>query len=236
MKAQLLEDIGDSLPPAPPQPAQATTPQDTEVWTPAPPLSDPCPSDAAPTWSAAAAPAYAPPEDTPDWFDRWGRRAAAGTAILLATLAVSGAGLWLYKESKVDQSLSVLAKAPIPARRPLPAPAAHATQLPPEADLPPRVADLPPPQADNQEAAPAIAAAPETIRKRAPTPLSRAAAAAPMQPKARSGSGKPGRTAPLAETLRLCRAAGYHAAKCVQLDCTATQYGLACKGARNVRR
>jgi hypothetical protein len=162
---------------------------------------------------------------------------------LLAALAVSGAGLWLYNESKVEQSLSVLAKAPIPARRALPAPAAHATQPPPAADLPPRVADLPqhvadlpPPQADSPEAAPAIAAPAETIRKRTPAALPRTAAAAPMQPKARSASGKPARTAPLAETLRLCRAAGYHAAKCVQLDCTATQYGLACKGARNVRR
>ncbi|MYN09249.1 hypothetical protein [Pseudoduganella aquatica] len=171
---------------------------------------------------------------------------------MLATLAVGGAGLWLYKESKVEQSLSVLARAPIPARHAMPAPAAHAqasdTQYAQQAlatqpaaataaaaDAPPLLAALPPPQAGSQEAPPAIASAPDRIRKRASAPRSRTASAA-AQLKVKSAIDKPGRTAPLAETLRLCRAAGYHAAKCVQLDCTATQYGLACKGARNVRR
>lgn len=35
---------------------------------------------------------------------------------------------------------------------------------------------------------------------------------------------------PLAETLRQCRAAGYHATMCIQRGCTATKFGLACRG------
>jgi len=33
-----------------------------------------------------------------------------------------------------------------------------------------------------------------------------------------------------AETLRQCRAAGYHATKCMQRGCVATKFGLACRG------
>jgi len=35
---------------------------------------------------------------------------------------------------------------------------------------------------------------------------------------------------PLAETLRLCRAAGYHATACLKRGCEATRFGLACRG------
>jgi hypothetical protein len=34
----------------------------------------------------------------------------------------------------------------------------------------------------------------------------------------------------LAETLRQCRAAGYHATLCIKRGCTATKFGLACRG------
>lgn len=33
-----------------------------------------------------------------------------------------------------------------------------------------------------------------------------------------------------AETLRQCRAAGYHASQCLQRGCVATKFGLACRG------
>lgn len=35
---------------------------------------------------------------------------------------------------------------------------------------------------------------------------------------------------PLSETLRLCRAAGYHASACMKRGCAATRFGLVCKG------
>lgn len=35
---------------------------------------------------------------------------------------------------------------------------------------------------------------------------------------------------PLAETLRLCRAAGYHATACLKRGCEATRFGLVCRG------
>jgi hypothetical protein len=35
---------------------------------------------------------------------------------------------------------------------------------------------------------------------------------------------------PLAETLRLCRAAGYHATACIKRGCEATRFGLVCRG------
>jgi hypothetical protein len=34
----------------------------------------------------------------------------------------------------------------------------------------------------------------------------------------------------LADTLKQCRALGYHAAQCLKRGCTTTRYGLACKG------
>eukprot|EP01034_Spumella_vulgaris_P003935 gene3935-5037_t len=102
-----------------------------DSWVPPPHSADPWTSGAPPVWNVPREPAYAAAPDEPAWFERWGRRAATGTAILLATLAVGGAGLWLYDENRVDKSLSVLAKAPIPARQYKAAPAAptrHATQ------------------------------------------------------------------------------------------------------------
>ena len=68
-----------------------------------------------------------------------------------------------------------------------------------------------------------------------------AAAAAPAQRPAQNGQQQNGQQqngqqqaaaaeAPLAETLRLCRAAGYHAAACMKRRCEATRYGLVCRG------
>lgn len=192
-------------------------------------------------------PGRAPAADDPDWFERWGRRAATGTAALLATLAVAGAGLWVYNENKVDKSLSVLAQAPIPARPALPAPGART--LPAPAIAPPTAAAAAagpqaPALAATQAAAPAPLAGstevpaisePPQRTERAGQPRTRSVASRTKTPpaaavQAKYASQKPERAGALTETLRQCRAAGYHAAQCVQLGCTATQYGLACKG------
>lgn len=273
MKAQLLEDIGDSHPPLPPpvlaHAAQVEAGPDHNTASNPPAQSAPRPSNAAPSSSAATASARLPPQvapqAAPDRLARWGRRTASGTAVLLLVVAVSGAGFWWYKERKVDQALSVLARAPMPARHVPTASAALAQASDPQAAqqaLPPPtmpvapaateplqpVADTPPPLADDQHQnqdqsqdqtqdqnpAPPIAATTEAMRRNKPSARTSATSAAPTA--ARSGHGNTRRNGPLAETLRLCRAAGYHAAQCIQLDCTATQYGLACKGARNVRR
>lgn len=55
----------------------------------------------------------------------------------------------------------------------------------------------------------------ETARKEA----ARLAAARAAEPEAQR-----------AETLRQCRAAGYHASQCLQRGCVATKFGLACRG------
>lgn len=58
----------------------------------------------------------------------------------------------------------------------------------------------------------------DAARKEA-TRLAAARAAAAAEPAAQQ-----------AETLRQCRAAGYHAAQCVKRGCVATKFGLACRG------
>ena len=99
-----------------------------------------------------------------------------------------------------------------------------------------------------QAAAPTEKPAPATPRERTrkrqtaaaaaldATAAARAKAARATQARAQYASERSERSDPLKETLRQCRAAGYHAAKCVQLGCTATQYGLACKGAASAQR
>jgi hypothetical protein len=216
---------------------------------------------------------------------------------VLATLSIGGAGLWLYNETKMDKSLSVLAKAPIPARQLRPAPSIPpqpgatqaalaapagtpaatplaaappelansaipaspatlaepaATAAAPPADPAPRLAGSAPEKDAGQETNEAGAAPElERPRKRAAA-KSKAAPAAPPQARYASENtrrqdksaraGRPERDSgmasgdPLKETLRQCRAAGYHAARCVQLGCNATKYGLVCKGGTAARR
>lgn len=43
-------------------------------------------------------------------------------------------------------------------------------------------------------------------------------------------AGQPAAAGTLAETLRLCRAAGYHANACIKRGCEATRFGLVCRG------
>jgi hypothetical protein len=101
-----------------------------------------------------------------------------------------------------------------------------------------------------------VAAAPEkrsppAVKKPAPTParervLARAPAAPAFTPPAFPPAARavpapavPTRSAPdpeldpespLAETLRMCRAAGYHATACLKRGCEATRFGLVCRG------
>ncbi|MBQ5950298.1 hypothetical protein KBW98_22660, partial [Massilia sp. ST3] len=61
----------------------------------------------------------------------------------------------------------------------------------------------------------------------APPAVVRAEAASPQAP-ARADT--PPADGALAETLRQCRAAGYHATLCIKRGCSATKFGLACRG------
>lgn len=153
--------------------------------------------------------------DTTDWFDRWGRKFAGGLAVLVAALLLAGAGIWLYSENKLDTTLQVLAKAPIPARQaklvsaPLPLEASTVT------------ATAPAPEQALPTPAGTVLGAEETSKR---------AAKKAANTRAKDHDASPTRANTLSETLRLCRAEGYHAARCVQLACKATRYGLACKG------
>lgn len=70
-------------------------------------------------------------------------------------------------------------------------------------------------QPDTRKPAPKQAR--EAPLARAPAPPARAVAAPDPQ-------------SPLSETLRLCRAAGYHATACLKRGCEATRFGLVCRG------
>lgn len=72
-----------------------------------------------------------------------------------------------------------------------------------------------------RKAAPASTPKPARERVLARAPAVPARSAPPSQPEAES---------PLAETLRLCRAAGYHATACLKRGCEATRFGLVCRG------
>lgn len=78
-------------------------------------------------------------------------------------------------------------------------------------------------------AAPAKRTRPET--KKPPKPArERAAPPAPAVPARTVSAEQPDPESPLAETLRLCRAAGYHATACLKRGCEATRFGLVCRG------
>ena len=79
-------------------------------------------------------------------------------------------------------------------------------------------------------AAPAKRTRPET-RKPSPKPARETAVArAPAPPARQVSAEQPDPESPLAETLRLCRAAGYHATACLKRGCEATRFGLVCRG------
>lgn len=167
-------------------------------------------------------------ENEPHWFDRWGRQAATWSACLVMASLLAGGGLWLYRESRIDSTLVLVAENSLPARQadptavmPTPAPApATATSAEP----------------DTQAVAPSA----ETLVLATP---SRPVASKPLQLKQKRVSTRPhpkaadlpaeleaARTRQLADTLKQCRAMGYHAAQCLKRGCVMTKYGLACKG------
>ncbi len=58
----------------------------------------------------------------------------------------------------------------------------------------------------------------------------RVVAPVPAPPTRTVSAEQPDPESPLAETLRLCRAAGYHATACLKRGCEATRFGLVCRG------
>jgi hypothetical protein len=258
MKTQLLEDIGESLPqpdiPPPNDAPAAGDEQQPSLASAAPPAS----SRRAGTWrqrnadsgASAEPPVAAPrrpppperplfrpgadpladvwavanPETGPTWFQRRGRRTVAWTGALAAVLLMAGGAAWLYRESTTDQALASLASA-----------TQHTTALraalryvqpidvaPSELALerPRFIAELPD-----------FAPTPEPVKRvRKPIPvIAKVVRKAPPPPPPRPDPAKV-RADRMAETLRQCRAAGYHAEACVKRGCVATPYGIACKG------
>lgn len=105
---------------------------------------------------------------------------------------------------------------------------------------PPAMADQATPRAA------AAAARPDAPRVQKPAPKRTSerhvAAATPIKPtpqaskervsapRASQAAAQPPSESPLSETLRLCRAAGYHATACLKRGCEATRFGLVCRG------
>lgn len=208
----------------------AAEPSQEPVFTAAPPPPPPPPLSPQPDLHTldpdplAESWAIANPDNDRTWFDRWGRRAAAWSAGLAGLVLVAGGAAWLYTETKTDQALAVASAAldaPVPA---------SVTRAPIElvepvdvqpSELAPLAMDF---QAEVPDFAPARAAAkPPRSRVRAVAKAPRRAAPPPPDPAAI-------REAQMAETLRQCRAAGYHAEQCIKRGCVATPYGIACKG------
>jgi hypothetical protein len=158
------------------------------------------------------------------WISRWGRIATWCIALVLVGL-VAGGAFWLYNESKINQTMSMLAKDPLPPRPNHPPPALAATQPAPaiEPAIPPAIAVAPPAEEAPRAEISAPPQAPPAVPQRTSRKLSQKTAPASVTP-------EPDRAQLWAETLKQCRAAGYHAAKCARLGCTTTKYGLSCKG------
>ncbi|MCC6069785.1 hypothetical protein ACFSQU_02495 [Massilia sp. GCM10020059] len=256
MKTQLLEDIGEnhSVPIIPPKnvapaPANGTPPpaaapsQEADKW-----RAGPWRQRASAPLGEGAAPAYAAPEPSdppihtldpdplaecwaianpdiePAWYERWGRRAAAWSAALAALVLVAGGAAWMYKETKTDQALAVASAAldaPVPGyvtRAPL------RTVEPIDVPASELALDTPGFEAEVPDFSPTpVAAKPARSRVRAVAKAPRRVAAPPPDPAAV-------RESKMAETLRQCRAAGYHAEQCIKRGCVATPFGIACKG------
>jgi hypothetical protein len=169
--------------------------------------------------------ATVPPAPQPNWLIRWGR-IATWCIVLLITTLVAGGAFWLYNESKIDQTMSMLAKDPLPPRPNHPPPALAATPPAPAIEQPaiaPAIAVAPPTEEAPRAEISAPPQAPPAVPQRTSRKLSQKTAPASVTP-------EPDRAQLWAETLKQCRAAGYHAAKCARLGCTTTKYGLSCKG------
>jgi len=186
--------------PAPPVPASAPV-SEPEMETPPPlKLLPPEPAAAAP---AEAAPASAENVDAP--LASAGQESAGQDAAGPADVAPAATG------AAAAAATAASTKAVTP-----PAPKQPAAKRVPER----RVA----------AAAPAKRTRAETT-KQAPKPArEQVAARAPALPARTVPAEQPDPESPLAETLRLCRAAGYHATACLKRGCEATRFGLVCRG------
>ncbi len=166
-------------------------------------------------------------------------------ACLLGVVLMALAGWWFYRERKIDNTMAVVAQssalpqhaalaqlpAPVPAM-PLPAPPpAPAVEQP--APTQPALVML-------NEAASAQAVAAEAPPVQAPKVAPNPESAAPAKRVARSkarrkaaalvAAHKPAQNNNLTETLKECRAVGYHATQCIERGCMITKFGLACRG------
>ena len=194
------------------------------------------------------------PSEAAPWMERWGRKAFGWTAALALAAGLAGAAWWLYGETQVESTLALVADQTPPAA---PAPFAPAPALaPPVAAapaLPPAPESESEPEPEPVSAAPTPAPAPapalREVKKQRPPPAVRksvqkkptvrtvarrepprsAQSAPPVRPVRAQAAAAPPEDA-LTETLRLCRAAGYHASLCIKRGCAATKFGLACRG------
>lgn len=243
MKTQLLEDIGESIPP--PDPPLQQTDADPGDGTRLP-AAAPAPSTRRPgTWRKREAPAAPPPPppplfnadvdplaecwaianpDTgPTRFERWGRRTAIWSAGLAALLLVAGGAAWIVNERMTDEALATVAAIPLPAP-----PAVTRAAIEPSEPALLQASELALPVPELHAGLPVFAAAPQPAK-----PVRRRALAekkAPTRPSPHVPDPAQVRAAQTAETLRQCRAAGYHAKQCLERSCVATPYGIACKG------
>lgn len=111
---------------------------------------------------------------------------------------------------------------PVPAPAPTSTPAAQATPAPPAAEA----------VAPEPEPAPPVAKPrrKEAVARRDDDAPQRPAPRPRPQPAVAATESAPSRDEQMEETLRQCRAAGYHTAQCLEKKCQATKYGLACRG------
>lgn len=127
----------------------------------------------------------------------------------------AGTGDAAQAETGNAQTLAAQPPAALPVTKPATKPAEKAAEKAAVKRAPERrVAAA---QADKRRQPEARKPAPKQARDTAPS--ARAAPAAAPDPQS-----------PLAETLRLCRAAGYHATACLKRGCEATRFGLVCRG------
>ena len=186
---------------------------------PEPPIHTFDPDPLAESW------AIANPDTEPTWFERWGRRASAVSAGLAALVLVAGGAAYMHTETKTDEALAVASQAlgdPVPA---------YVPRAPIDAVEPIDVqaSELAPLEMDFYADIPDFDPTPVAAKR--PRSRVRTIAAAPRRPAPPPPpSAAQIREAQMAETLRQCRAAGYHAQQCVKRGCVATPYGIACKG------
>ena len=212
----------------------ATQPNNEPLFAPPPPPAPPPPSPEPPIHTFDPDPladswAIANPDTGPSRFERWGRRAAAVSAGLAALVLAAGGAAWVYTETRTDQALAVASQA-------LDDPAAATVSRAPIAEVAPidiQPSELAPLEMDFYADVPEFDPTPVAAkrpRSRVRTMVAAPRRPAPRRPAPPAPTAAELREAQMAETLRQCRAAGYHAQQCVKRGCVATPYGIACKG------